>query len=100
MQLATQRNFCLIQRKTGQFIAIFGIWNRKRTESVRRFNRWRTEPVRAHFETGNRTDFRFGSLFSLVRMQKLLDKFALSTFSLPNTSDKIRWSFDLRWQDP
>ena len=25
--------------KTGQFIAIFGIWNRKRTESVRRFNR-------------------------------------------------------------
>src|SRR5690348_9204111 len=73
--LATQRKFCLIERKTGQFIAIFGIWNRKRTESVRRFNRrfahtlkLATEPNRAAVRFGSvRTDFRFGSLFSLLR---------------------------------
>src|SRR5690348_6100328 len=60
--------------KTGQFIAKFGIWNRKRTESVRRFNRrfahtlkLATEPNRTAVRFGSvRTDFRFGSLFSLL----------------------------------
>src|SRR5690348_5074236 len=65
--LATQRNCCLIERKTGHFIAIFGIWNRKRTESVRRFNRrfahalkLATEPSRGSVRFGsNRLSVRF-----------------------------------------
>ena len=72
MQLATQRNFCLIQRKTGQFIAIFGIWNRKRTESVRRFNRRFAHTLKLATEP-NRGSVRFEPTFGSVPFFRYLE---------------------------
>src|SRR5690242_230341 len=108
--LATQRNFCLIERKTGQFIAIFGIWNRKRTESVRRFNRrfahtlkLATEPNRTAVRFGSvrfEPYFRFGSLFSLLRTIKLYPILVRSRIRSSKLTSRFKYKKQSRHTSP